>query len=583
MRSRAICAMVAVSAVVALSPRPAAAQRVGILFDGIGPPLDEAVVDAFGAAPYYRVVRFDEPVPAKGRKAPARLRAALQRKRRAAEKAFTAFKLPKARNHLSDVIDSGWQNPTLLTDVTLAVDVLMLWGAIELMLGRAEAAEAPLRQALALDPDVDPDAAVFTPEMREQFSRIRGQGPAGGTGSLAIDSEPGGASVFVDGRFAGSAPARVDGLFPGRHIVRVERAGHASWAGAPAVAAGGRVEVLASLEPIAGFQAYQAIAAEVAELDGPGAELSEAARAAAVALEIDQVIVARKVGATVRVDQYGVATGKHTGVATAQIGEAGDDARALRAALGLLPSQLLPRGGRLGAGAILARNVKARDVNAFKKELSIAMAPREAAIVYSDAVVPRRCFEAPACVASEAGLLEVEALLDLQLGRRGKTLELRSRLYAGADGRLLGVGAEPVLDVVSSEDSALRVAVGRWLALLVEAGIVEPSGPTVAQIEASGEAAARTVAGGTLAKTAGEPRTGYVISGSVLGLVGAGLAVGGYFYWQTWRDARFDPLSTQDTLDRADRRATIGIAGAGIGAAAFVTGLVLLLYGAGGS
>ncbi|MHC5055299.1 MAG: PEGA domain-containing protein [Planctomycetota bacterium] len=49
-----------------------------------------------------------------------------------------------------------------------------------------------------------------------------------GGGALRVDSEPAGASVFIDGVFRGVTPLGVGGLCPGAHAVRLEKAGYVS-------------------------------------------------------------------------------------------------------------------------------------------------------------------------------------------------------------------------------------------------------------------------------------------------------------------------------------------------------------------
>jgi hypothetical protein len=69
-----------------------------------------------------------------------------------------------------------------------------------------------------------------------------------GPGSLAVDSRPPGASVFVDGKFVGTTPLVVETMGAGEHAIHLDREGYRRWATAVRVAAGERSRVAASLE-----------------------------------------------------------------------------------------------------------------------------------------------------------------------------------------------------------------------------------------------------------------------------------------------------------------------------------------------
>jgi hypothetical protein len=70
------------------------------------------------------------------------------------------------------------------------------------------------------------------------------------TGTLAIDSRPAGARVFVDDQSVGTTPVRVPDVTPGNHIVRLELADHRTWTEVAQVARGKTARVAGSLEPI---------------------------------------------------------------------------------------------------------------------------------------------------------------------------------------------------------------------------------------------------------------------------------------------------------------------------------------------
>jgi hypothetical protein len=80
----------------------------------------------------------------------------------------------------------------------------------------------------------------------------RGSAPAGpaaveATGSLVVESRPAGATVVVDGRSVGVTPVTITPVTPGRHSVRLERAGYRPWVTTIDVQAGARARVAASM------------------------------------------------------------------------------------------------------------------------------------------------------------------------------------------------------------------------------------------------------------------------------------------------------------------------------------------------
>lgn len=92
----------------------------------------------------------------------------------------------------------------------------------------------PARGSAAPEADADSDAAQSGPF----------------TGSIYVDSRPRGARVLIDGRFAGTTPARILDVTIGSHVVRLELADHRSWTVSTRVAAGEEARVSGSLERI---------------------------------------------------------------------------------------------------------------------------------------------------------------------------------------------------------------------------------------------------------------------------------------------------------------------------------------------
>jgi hypothetical protein len=95
---------------------------------------------------------------------------------------------------------------------------------VETNLGRQDRAEAALVAAARLRPDAVLDEVRFPPDVREVYERVRTAVRAERPASLAITTEPAGATVRFDGHVVGRAPVSVVGP-PGQHYVRIEAPG----------------------------------------------------------------------------------------------------------------------------------------------------------------------------------------------------------------------------------------------------------------------------------------------------------------------------------------------------------------------
>jgi hypothetical protein len=69
-----------------------------------------------------------------------------------------------------------------------------------------------------------------------------------GPGSLAVDSRPTGANVFLDGKLIGTTPMVLETVSAGEHAIRLDADGYRRWATSVRVASGERNRVAASLE-----------------------------------------------------------------------------------------------------------------------------------------------------------------------------------------------------------------------------------------------------------------------------------------------------------------------------------------------
>ncbi|HEY0703211.1 MAG TPA: PEGA domain-containing protein [Candidatus Acidoferrales bacterium] len=105
--------------------------------------------------------------------------------------------------------------------------------------------------ALNLEPVVvarEPDAERVGPiHARAEAGYLDSSGVGGGTGLVAIGSEPVGAEIYVDGKFVGQTPSTMP-LMAGAHHVEVKAAGRMHWERDLTVVKDGSVSLKAVLE-----------------------------------------------------------------------------------------------------------------------------------------------------------------------------------------------------------------------------------------------------------------------------------------------------------------------------------------------
>ena len=82
----------------------------------------------------------------------------------------------------------------------------------------------------------------------DRASRAQPASRKGSFGSLAVDSLPAGARVFVDGRLVGTTPIANARVAAGSHVVRVDRTGFRPWTSPIQIVTDQRLRVTASLE-----------------------------------------------------------------------------------------------------------------------------------------------------------------------------------------------------------------------------------------------------------------------------------------------------------------------------------------------
>jgi len=70
------------------------------------------------------------------------------------------------------------------------------------------------------------------------------------TGSVLVYSSPTGASILIDGVYAGTTPRNIDGMPPGNHILRLEMSGYYEYEGSIYIVPGQTAQGYGTLQPI---------------------------------------------------------------------------------------------------------------------------------------------------------------------------------------------------------------------------------------------------------------------------------------------------------------------------------------------
>ncbi len=122
-----------------------------------------------------------------------------------------------------------------IPELKLISETLLYLGASYRMLDEDESAIPYFNSYININPLADLDDIVFSPEIVSFFDRIKSDHLMLPTGSIAVDSFPSGALVFINGKVVGTTPLRLDGIPAGNHYYRVHKTGYRSRAGTIAV------------------------------------------------------------------------------------------------------------------------------------------------------------------------------------------------------------------------------------------------------------------------------------------------------------------------------------------------------------
>ena len=113
-----------------------------------------------------------------------------------------------------------------LDDLTLVVNILHLLGTCYTFNGDLNESSAAFLRAYLINPALKPDPNAYPPDICDVFDAVGADAAQVGMGSISVDSEPKGASVYLDGMPMGVTPVTIDNIVIGKHIIRLSKLGY---------------------------------------------------------------------------------------------------------------------------------------------------------------------------------------------------------------------------------------------------------------------------------------------------------------------------------------------------------------------
>jgi len=203
---------------------------------------------------------------------------------------YDAFELAPALSTLTKAVLAFERGAAALADMTPYVDTLLLQGATYALKADKKAARGAFERALTISPRATLKGGGFPPTVMSLFDEARDLAGGAQLADLSIYANPAAAEVYVDGIFRGSAPLTIERLAAGRHVVRVYRAGYASYGRLVELLPGAEETLQAALKPTpqaAQFESLLRRAGPEAAQDGMGAASQELG----AWLKVDQLMV----------------------------------------------------------------------------------------------------------------------------------------------------------------------------------------------------------------------------------------------------------------------------------------------------
>ncbi|MBM4279760.1 MAG: hypothetical protein FJ137_03100 [Deltaproteobacteria bacterium] len=142
---------------------------------------------------------------------------------------LTKLQFGKAKKILEAALASYDNAAPLLESPQPLVDAWLALAEVAARQAQDDEVHRCFAAVVALNPELELDKKRFPGLFLTTHRKVRDQLLKGQRASILVDETGTGATVFVDGRPAKTAPARIGGLFPGPHLVRAAREGLPAW------------------------------------------------------------------------------------------------------------------------------------------------------------------------------------------------------------------------------------------------------------------------------------------------------------------------------------------------------------------
>jgi hypothetical protein len=160
-----------------------------------------------------------------------------------ARQLLTKLQFGKAKKGFEAALSSYEKGASQLESPQPLIDAWIGLAEVAARQAQDDDARGAFAAVVALNPEYELDKKRFPGLFLTTHRKVRDQLIKGGRGGLVVDDTATGAAVFVDGRGAKSAPARITGLYPGPHLVRALREGLPPWGAVVVVEADAIAEV----------------------------------------------------------------------------------------------------------------------------------------------------------------------------------------------------------------------------------------------------------------------------------------------------------------------------------------------------
>jgi len=139
--------------------------------------------------------------------------------------AYLDLELELAIERLSASVAAFDRGAAALEDVSGLGDALLYLGASQVFARRTSDARGTFTRLHVQLPQIRPDEEVFNPDVVSRYAAARPRDAGNPRSVLRAESEPPGATLYVDGIVRGRTPMNVTGLVGGEHVVRMVQPG----------------------------------------------------------------------------------------------------------------------------------------------------------------------------------------------------------------------------------------------------------------------------------------------------------------------------------------------------------------------